>query len=223
MVVPSGLQRGCPSEAAPLVRRTASPVAASTRQRRPGRSYVKPVALSMYMSRSIWRMSLSGGASGARSGFVTRLLAALTTHNPRPAPAPPPRRSPALGGPLLRPPGPARLPARAAGLQDARAVADEGQRATVRAPARRGVALPPPRQLAGRPRALGRHAPQGVAVAVASGRDRAQREDDGRAVGRDADLGRDAQVEEVFRARGARHAGAPLAGRGGRGNSLTKP
>src|SRR3990172_3747452 len=85
MVVPSGLQRGCPSEAAPLVRRTASPVAASTRQRRPGRSYVKPVALSMYMSRSIWRMSLSGGASGARSGFVTRLVAALMTHRRAPS------------------------------------------------------------------------------------------------------------------------------------------
>ncbi len=91
------------------------------------------------------------------------------------------------------------------GLEDRGAVAQEGEAASIGAPAGRGVAAPAERQRSRRRRAVGGHDPQRVPIAVASGCAGAQGEDDLRPVRRETDLGRDAQVEQVIRARRARH------------------
>ena len=113
------------------------------------------------------------------------------------------RKEPHLGPALLRRLGRSGLRTAAAGLQHGPAIGEEGERPAVRAPVRGGVGLRSDRQLAGRGRAIGGRDPQRGAVAILARRDRLDGERHEPAVGREVELGRDAKVVEVLRARRA--------------------
>ncbi len=91
-------------------------------------------------------------------------------------------------------------------LEDRGAIAQEGQRPAIGAPARGGVGLTAERQRPSRGGPVRGHDPEGVPITVAARSDRTNGEGDLGPVRRDPDLGRDAQVEQVVRARCARHA-----------------
>ena len=154
------------------------------------------------------RVSGGGGSSGLRSGFFSGSVDVepLTTHSRRPSGdqaspsasfgrsvswrASPPSANgrsqtwvpPSVGASAL--PG---LGTAATGLQHGAAIRQEGERPTVRAPARCGVGLASDGQLTGRCRAVGRRDPERAAVAVLAGRHRLDGEGHPAAVGREAD------------------------------------
>ncbi len=97
------------------------------------------------------------------------------------------REEPDLRAAFGRSLGLARLGTAATGLQHAAAIRQEGERPTVRAPARRGVGLAADGQLAGRAGAVGRRDPERAAVAVLARRHRLDAEGDPAPVGREAD------------------------------------
>ena len=107
-------------------------------------------------------------------------------------------------------------------LDDVPPVREERDRPAVRRPARARVVLRPERQLA-RLAAAGieRHDPQRVAVAVALRRGRLEGHDRPGAVGRDARVGRDAELVEVVGGERSRHVDPPVGARraAGRGDA----
>ena len=94
-------------------------------------------------------------------------------------------------------------------------VRQEGERPAIGRESGVAVVLGADRQLAGRCRAVGRHRPQRVAIAVEGRGDGLQGEDDGPTVRAEARIERHAEPVEVVGARRTRHRGSPRDGTSG--------